>query len=41
MVDDDFIYPIYGEIVFEFNETLRVAETDNKLGKIIIRLEKL
>jgi len=40
MVDDNFIYPIYGETVNEFNEILIVRDTDNRMGKIIIKLEQ-
>jgi len=40
-VGDNFIYPIYGQKVNEFNEWLRVCKTDNRYGEIVIELERL
>lgn len=40
MVDDEFIYPIYGEKINIFNECLKVIDTDNKMGVINIKLDR-
>ncbi len=38
MVDENFIFPSYGDKVNEFNEFLRVIDVENKQNKIFIKL---
>ena len=38
MVDENFIFPSYGDKVNEFNEFLRVIDVENRQNKIFIKL---
>jgi hypothetical protein len=38
-VDENFIFPSYGDKVNEFNKFLIVRDVENKYGKIYIKLE--
>ena len=39
-VDENYIFPSYGDKVNEFNEFLKVVDSENKNGKIYIKLAR-